>query len=144
MSIREAAEGDVIDGGFYRMSRERVLAFSGGPLGAPNRPRRNLHTDDEKAHEAGLTAPIASGLQTQGHLIRLMIDLFGDAWMCHGDLHLKFFGPVSVGDTVQPRVCLSSRSEAGDGIVFVFDAWCERGDGERVMAGTACCLLPAE
>jgi len=55
----------------------RMLTFSGGPIDAPGWPAKNLHTDVEKATEAGLPAPIASGIQYEGHLVELLVQLFG-------------------------------------------------------------------
>jgi len=46
------------------LSLARVLAFSAGPLDEPGWPQRNLHTDRDKAREAGLEDIIASGTQS--------------------------------------------------------------------------------
>ena len=76
----DIAEGTELSGPGRIISLPRTLAFSGGPLDAPNWPSANLHTDTEKAAEAGLAAPIASGLQYQSDLVRFLMDLLGDDW----------------------------------------------------------------
>ena len=123
------------------MSIERLLAFSGGPYALDNWPARNLHVDPEKAAEAGLPAPIASGLQAQGHIIRLMIDLMGDAWCRSGTLQSRFRRPVFVTDCIQAKARLAARKTEAHVTYFTFDVWCERHGGEVAVAGTAACAI---
>lgn len=134
--------GTLFEGPVYHMAIERLWAHSGGPFAAEGWPKLNLHTDQGKAEEAGLPAPIASGQQPQGQLINMLLQLFGDAWWHHGWLNIKFFKPVFADTTVQPKLKLSGREEGDDGVTFTFEAWGERGDGEKTLAGTVKCLLP--
>ena len=53
-------EGQEFEGPLQTLTLERMLAFSGGPITTPDWPAKNLHTNFEKAKEAGLSAPIAS------------------------------------------------------------------------------------
>jgi acyl dehydratase len=124
------------------MSLERVLAFSSGLPGEPGWPHRNLHTDEAKAREAGLPAIIASGTQSEGHLIELMIDLFGHAWHHTGVIELKVPLSVFVGDTVQAKATLISVHQGDGECEFVLDAWCEKQTGEKVLVGQARGRLP--
>jgi acyl dehydratase len=123
------------------MSIERMLAFSGGPYALENWPARNLHVDPHKAAEAGLPAPVASGLQAQGHIIRLMIDLLGDAWTHGGTLQSRFRRPVFAGDCVQAKAKLTGRRIEAGVTHYTFDVWCERQDGEAAVLGTAACAV---
>ena len=119
----------------YVISLERMLAFSGGPLATPGWPARNLHTDADKAAEAGLDAPIASGIQYEGHLIKLLLGIFGDAWFREGTLTVKYVRPVRAGDTVRSRVKVT----ALEGGVCTMEIHCEKADGEPALVGTATC-----
>src|ERR1043166_3628460 len=94
------SEGQELRGVPRELSVGRMLAFSGGPLAAAGGPAKNLHTDAGKAKEAGLAAPIASGVQCEADIIRLLTDTFGDAWSRSGKLHVKYPRPVYAGTTV--------------------------------------------
>jgi hypothetical protein len=137
----ETEEGREYAGRPRTLSLERILAFSGGPLGAEGWPASNLHTDPGMAAEAGLEAPIASGLHYQGHLIGLLIDLFGDAWLAHGRMHVKFPRTVRAGEVVQAKVSVRAKRREAGAVVFELDAWCENQEAERVLVGTAVCPL---
>ncbi|MDA0655971.1 MAG: MaoC family dehydratase [Proteobacteria bacterium] len=139
---RTAEIGTLFEGPIYYMDIKRLWAHSGGPFAAEGWPKKNLHTDPDKAAEAGLPLPIASGQQAQGQLINMLLKLFGQAWWHHGWLKIKFFKPVFAGSQVQSKLKLTEREESAEGVIFTFDAWSERGDGEKALAGTVRCLLP--
>jgi acyl dehydratase len=123
---------------------ERMLAFSGGPLATPDWPAKNLHTDFGKAKDAGLSAPIASGLQYEGHLLRLLQDLFGNAWLRGGKMRIKYPRPVMAGDVVQAKVRVKSKVLFDAVVTYELDVWCEKQDKEKVLVGTASCSLPLQ
>ena len=122
------------------VSMTRILAFSGGPLAAEGWPARNLHTDRTKAAEAGLAAPIASGVQCEGDMIRLMTDLFGDAWFRHGRMQVKYPRPVLAGMTIQAHARVNARRPAQHGTLVELEVRCEATDGTLVAVGTASCI----
>jgi hypothetical protein len=134
--------GAALAGGPLRLSLARVLAFSGGPLDEPGWPQRNLHTDIDKAREAGLDHIIASGTQSEGLLITFLIDTFGGAWYGSGNLEVRFLKPVRVGDVVRPGLRWTGKEHGADGLRLTAECWCEIEDGSRVLAGTASCTLP--
>ena len=125
------------------LSVARLLAFSGGPLATPGWPARNLHTDAAKAAEGGLTAPIASGVQCESDLIRLLIELFGDAWFAHGKMHVKYPRPVFAGAFVRACARVRARTALATGARVELDVWCETGDKTVVISGTASCIEAA-
>jgi acyl dehydratase len=133
-------EGREFSGHRRELSMTRMLAFSGGPFGIAGWPARNLHTDTAKAAEAGLRAPIASGVQCEGDLIRLLTELFGEAWFRHGKLHVKYPRPVFAGMSVQPHARVRARRHGEGGTVVELDVWCEAPEKEIVLVGTASCL----
>ena len=124
------------------LSIGRILAFSGGPLDSPEWPSKNLHTDKDKASEAGLSAPIASGIQYESHLIELLCALFGERWFEDGVLNVKYPRPVRAGDAVQPFAKITAFTSEGTIASVELDVWCARGDGEKVLVGTARCHVP--
>ena len=139
--ISSAQVGTTFEGRVRDFALDRVLAFSGGFLSAPNWPHKNLHTDVDKAREAGLPDLIASGNQSVGILVTLLMRLFGETWLHTGVLDLKIVNSVRVGDTVQARATLKERHEGSESMAFVLDAWCENQHGTTVVSGTAKCQL---
>lgn len=135
--------GEEITGRPYTLTTERMLAFSGGPLSALNWPARNLHTDAERAKEAGLEAPIASGIQYEGYLIKLLLELFGDDWTHRGTLRVKYTRPVFAGDTLQAKVRVREVEQSSEGIAYGLDVSCEKQGGDTVLVGTADCRRSA-
>lgn len=146
LAILSAAPGTVFEGRVRELSLDRLLAFSGGFLSEPNWPHKNLHTDTAKAHEAGLPDVIASGNQSVGILVALLMRLFGEAWLYHGVLDMKIVSSVYADDTIQARATLQERRMLGDEVEFVLEARCENQHGVAVIVGTATCRLgvPAE
>jgi acyl dehydratase len=133
-------DGETYTGCMRELSIARLLAFSGGVLASTGWPAKNLHTDPDKAAEAGLPAPIASGVQCEGDIIHLMTELFGNAWFEHGKLHVKYPRPVFAGMSV--RACARVRAcEARDeGALIELDVWCETPDMAVVVVGSASCI----
>ena len=128
----------------YEFALVRMLAFSGGPIDTPGWPAKNLHTDVEKAAEAGLPAPIASGIQYEGHLVELLVKLFGDAWFREGVLQTKYPRTVAAGDRVQPMVHVTGRAAQAGRVTFDLEVWCQRAGDEKVLVGTARCAVAAD
>ena len=115
--------GTTFEGPVYHMDIKRLWAHSGGPFAAEGWPKRNLHTDQGKAKEAGLPAPIVSGQQPQGQLINMLLKLFGQAWWNYGWLNIKFFKPTFANTGVQPKLKLIYKEEDNRGTTFTFEAW---------------------
>ncbi len=123
------------------VSAARIRAFSGGPLDSSEWPAKNLHTDVGKANEAGLHAPIASGIQYESHLVELLYSLFGEAWFQHGSLMVKYPRPVFAGDVVQPFARVTALTQAAGVSCVELDVWSMRGNEEKVLVGTASCRI---
>ncbi len=143
-SIQTADVGATFEGRVRDMSLDRILAFSGGFFDEPNWPHKNLHTDFAKAQEAGLPDLIASGNHAIGILIELLIQLFGDTWLRHGELDLKVVNSVYVGETVQAKAVVKERRQTEAGDVISLETWCENQTGTTVIVGTATCPLDTE
>lgn len=140
-SIAGAAVGQEFASRPLIFSLARILAFSGGDLAEPGWPQRNLHTDIAKAREAGLPGIIASGTQTEGLLVEMLIGLFGEAWLNRGILEIKFPRSVFVDDTVRCRAVLREIERQDGRDRYRLDVWCENQAGDKVIVGTAACAL---
>lgn len=93
------------------MTLERLRIFSG--------PKKNIHTDEEAAHRAGLRAPIASATQSMGHVCELMIDYFGEGWLSGGTLKATFVRPIFVGDVLSYEGHIANKGSEGDHVTYV-------------------------
>jgi acyl dehydratase len=142
-AIMSAQVGAKFAGPVRRLTLERVLAFSGGPFAQVQWPDRNLHTDEGKAREAGLPGIIVSGTQFEGHLVDLLVNLFGEAWFTAGTIEIRIPQSLMLGETVQPKATLREVREADGERTFVLDVRCDNPRGEPVMIGTASCRLRA-
>ena len=130
--------GTVFTGAPKRLPLERLWAFSGGPYAAEGWPKKNLHTDPETAQRVGLATPIASGTQFQGHLAELLIELFGEGWLEHGWMDVRFVRGVGADETLTTELVVKEREPVDhDGVRFVFEVRCANDDGEPGLVGTA-------
>ena len=133
-------EGQEFSAAPRELSMGRMLAFSGGPLRAAGWPAKNLHTDEAKAKEAGLTAPIASGIQLEADITRLLTGVFGETWERSGKLHVKYPRVVYAGTVVLTRARVKSTQTTAEGSLVELEVWCETAEKEVVVVGTASCL----
>ena len=136
------AVGKVFRGRDFTFTLARVLAFSGGSFDEPGWPQRNLHTDVEKAHEAGLTEIIASGTQCEGLLLGHLIDLFGDGWYDCGKLEAKIIKSVFVGDTLTPVAVVQEICVTEQETTIELEVCCQKQDNQRTLIGHASVCVP--
>jgi acyl dehydratase len=119
------------------VSLERILAFSGGPLTIPNWPRKNHHTDLTFAKNIGLETLCVSATQYMGHLVSLLMSVFGDEWLSRGKFNVKFTRVVPPGEQLQAKAVVRSITSQGAAADFELDVWVENQNGEKVLSGTA-------
>ena len=140
--------GQVVSGARRTLTLARALALSGGAFDSPGWPDRNLHTDSTVAAETGLAEIVVSGTQWEGYLVGLLVEIFGVGWFAGGELDIKIPRSVRIGDTVQPyaRLDAITACEGADAhapaTLATLSVWCENGDGQQVMIGTALCAIP--
>ena len=134
--------GHVFRGSLRELTLARTLAFSGGPLDAPDWPARNLHTDIKVANDTGLAKVVASGTQFEGYLATHLVRIFGRHWYTNGAWDVRIVRSVKVGDTVTAVAKLLSRDEDAEAVRVTVEVWCENQDSENVLTGTATCVLP--
>ena len=138
---KETQEGYEFSGNLKTVTKERVYAFSGGFPKGLGWPKKNIHTDLEFAKNCGLPTRAASGAMFEGYLTELMIDLFGENFLTEGKMSLTFIAIVDPGDRLLPRAIVRSKQAEGPKIRFVMDVWCENQHGDKVVIGTATCLV---
>jgi acyl dehydratase len=82
---------------------KRTLALTPDLLRLYSR-RGNFHSDPEAANELGYQRLVAQGMQVAGPAYGLLIDAWGEEFLAHGTIELKFVGPVTDGETVEADV----------------------------------------
>jgi acyl dehydratase len=134
---RKTQMGTEFIGKKKRLSEARVLAFSGGRFNAPGWPGKNIHTDLKFAKSYGLPTRSASATQYMAYLVELMIDLFGEGWLNHGKMNLKFIAIVDVDDELVSKAVVTSKEAKDSKVSFTLSVWCENQRGDQVAIGTA-------
>ena len=143
--------GNVVSGRRRTLTLARALALSGGAFDNPGWPDRNLHTDAKVAAATGLAEIVVSGTQWEGYLVGLLVELIGVGWFAGGELDIKIPRSVRIGDTVQPhaRLVAINKDDRADperramaATLVSLEVWCENGEGQQVMVGTARCTIP--
>jgi len=129
--------GQRLSGPLKKLSRERILTHSGGPLGNPGWPRRGYHTADDVARTAGFSSMLVSGTMNEGYILQLMVETFGERWFDGGKLDLRFVKPVYEGDEIRAHATVRGPEDGADGAGVTLDVWCENQRGEKVVVGVA-------
>jgi acyl dehydratase len=80
-----------------QLTDEMLLAYS---------RRSNFHSEPEEAERLGLPGLVAQGMQVVGPAYGLLLDAWGDDFLAHGELELKFVGMVTGGQTVEASALL--------------------------------------
>jgi acyl dehydratase len=104
------------------------------PLMAGSNP---IHYDPAFARDAGLPAPIATGVMSSAFLSQMLTMAFGVDWIRSGSIDVKFIRPIYAGDTVTARGRITGKSAISTGVRIALDIWCETQRGEPVTVGTA-------
>ena len=81
----------------------RELLLTADMLRAYSR-RGNYHSEPEEARRLGLPGLVAQGLQVAGPAYGLLLDEWGEDFLAHGELELKFVGMVLDDQTVAAAV----------------------------------------
>jgi acyl dehydratase len=110
------------------------LAQMSRPLMAGSNP---IHYDREFAKNAGLPAPIATGVMSSAFLSEMLTKAFGVEWIRGGTMDVKFIRPLYAGDTVTARGQITGKTETSTGMRVALDIWCDTQRGELVTVGTA-------
>jgi acyl dehydratase len=88
----------------FAITEARVRAYS---------RRGNYHSEPETARAMGLPGLVAQGVQVAGPAYGALLDAWGDEFLAHGEIELRFVGVVLAGDDIEARVELA-RGDDGE------------------------------
>ena len=74
--------------------------------------RGNFHSDAETASALGMPGLVAQGVQVAGPAYHLLLDSWGEAFLAHGELDLRFVGMVVAGDSIDAQVEIDDTGNA--------------------------------
>lgn len=117
-----------------RLSIERMSR----PLMAGNNP---LHYDAEFARNAGLPAPIATGVMSSAYLSEMLTRAFGVEWIRGGTMDVKFISPIYADDVVTAHGRIIGKHDTSTGVLISLDLWCDTQRGGPVTVGAASVVL---
>lgn len=83
----------------------RELLLTADMLRAYSR-RGNYHSEPDEARRLGLPGLVAQGLQVAGPAYGMLLDEWGEEFLAHGELELKFVGMVLDDQTVDAGVTI--------------------------------------
>ncbi len=84
-------------------SHARTLAITEELVRAYSR-RGNFHSDPTMSAELQLPGLVAQGVQAAGPAYGLLLDDWGEDFLAHGEIEMRFVGVVLAGDTVDATV----------------------------------------
>jgi acyl dehydratase len=94
-----------VDGDVLRaMSTHRRELLLSAELLRAYSPRGNFHSDADEASRLGLPGLVAQGMQVAGPAYGILLDEWGEEFLDHGEIELKFVGMVTDGETVEAEV----------------------------------------
>ena len=127
-TAEELAIGQEIEPIVKHMTIERMSR----PLMAGGNP---IHHDPTFAKNAGLPAPIATGVMSSAFLSEMLTKAFGIDWLRSGSIDVKFIRPIYAGDTVTARGRITGKNQSSTGVRLALDIWCETQRGWPVTVG---------
>jgi acyl dehydratase len=86
-------------------TRRRDLLLTPELLRAYSR-RGNFHSDPDEASRIGYSQLVAQGMQVAGPAYGVLLDEWGEEFLEHGEIELKFVGMVMDGETVDATVTI--------------------------------------
>ena len=91
--------------------RERDLTITDDLIRAYSR-RGNYHSDASTSESLGLPGLVAQGLQVAGPAYGLLLNEWGDEFLAHGEIELRFVGVVLAGSEISARVDIDGDNAA--------------------------------
>jgi acyl dehydratase len=85
------------------VARDRRLTITEELVRAYSR-RGNYHSDRATAASLGLGGLVVQGVQVAGPAYGVLLDAWGEEFLAHGEVDMKFVGVVMAGDTVVAHV----------------------------------------
>jgi acyl dehydratase len=82
---------------------DRTLAITEELVRAYSR-RGNFHSDPTLSADLALPGLVVQGVQAAGPAYGALLDAWGEAFLAHGEIEMRFVGMVLAGDTVDAHV----------------------------------------
>ena len=93
------------------IERHATLAVTEELVRAYSR-RGNFHSDAATAAELGMPGLVAQGVQVAGPAYNILLAEWGEAFLEHGEVDLRFVGMVLAGETIDARVVVDDAGTA--------------------------------
>jgi acyl dehydratase len=74
--------------------------------------RGNFHSDAGEASALGMPGLVAQGVQVAGPAYNVLLDAWGEEFLAHGRLDVRFVGMVVAGDTIECSVTIDDAGTA--------------------------------
>jgi acyl dehydratase len=87
----------------------RTLTITDDLIRAYSR-RGNYHSDAATSEALGLPGLVAQGVQAAGPAYGALLDAWGDAFLEHGEVEMRFVHVVLAGDTVDADVAVDGET----------------------------------
>jgi acyl dehydratase len=89
----------------------RTLAITDELVRAYSR-RGNFHSDPAMSAELALPGLVAQGMQAAGPAYGVLLDAWGEEFLAHGEIEMRFVGVVLAGETVEARVDIADADDS--------------------------------
>jgi acyl dehydratase len=76
--------------------------------------RGNYHSDASTSSALGLPGLVAQGMQAFGPAYGLLLDAWGEDFLAHGEIEMRFVGLVLAGDTVDASITIDGDAASFD------------------------------
>jgi len=91
--------------------RRATLAVTADLIRAYSR-RGNFHSDAQTAAALGMPGLVAQGVQVAGPAYNVLLEAWGETFLAHGEVDLRFVGMVVAGDTIEASVDIDDSGTA--------------------------------
>jgi len=76
--------------------------------------RGNFHSDPTLSEDLQLPGLVVQGVQAAGPAYGVLLDAWGEEFLAHGEIEMRFVGLVVAGDAVEARVEIDADAVADD------------------------------
>jgi acyl dehydratase len=115
----------------HTVTRRNILRY-GKMVGSFN----PVHEDEDLAEELGFEGIIAHGVMHLNYITQILCDFAGHPAGVK-KIDVRFLKPVYPDDEITARAVIETIEEGGGFSIITCAVWSEKGDGTRVIAGSA-------
>jgi 3-hydroxybutyryl-CoA dehydratase len=111
-----------------QLTQEQIAAYA--EASGDDNP---IHVDEAFARATPFGGTIAHGMLVLAFIGEMMTAAFGETWLTHGRLRVRFKAPARPGDTVTA----SAQPQGGGNVAPTYGVECRNQRGEVLISGTA-------